>query len=210
MNNHLQRFRDFALLILILPVLLPLFSGVVLLTLIRDGRPIFYSQKRIGLNGKSFEILKIRTMLNDTRLVDDLRITRNGHFLREWSLDELPQIINVLRGEMSLIGPRPLLWTYKNELLCETDQIRHSIRPGITGWAQINGRNELSWSEKLIYDQWYVKKQSFLFDIYILLRTLPVWLKKEGIYTKDGKMMPDLKITSPKEKLNQKEQITFS
>jgi len=210
MNNLLQRFRDFILLVFLLPVWLPLLLFVVSITLIKDGRPLFYSQKRIGLNGKAFEILKIRTMLTDTRLVDDLRITSNGHFLREWSLDELPQLLNVLRGEMTLIGPRPLLWTYKKELDPEVEKKRHSVRPGITGWAQVNGRNELSWSEKLIYDQWYIKRKSLLFDFYILARTLPVWLRKEGIYTKDGKMMPELKVSAESDKIKSKKQISFS
>jgi len=210
MNNSFQRFRDFVLLVLLLPIWLPLLIIVLSITLIKDGKPLFYSQKRIGLHGKPFEIFKIRTMLTDTRLVDDLRITSNGHFLREWSLDELPQLLNVLRGEMSLIGPRPLIWAYKDELDPEVEVKRHSVRPGITGWAQVNGRNELSWSEKLIYDQWYIKRKSFFFDLFILARTMPVWLKKEGIYTKDGKMMPELKVISSEDKSKPTKEVSFS
>lgn len=206
----LQRLRDFFLLLLLLPFWMPLFAFVLFITLLRDGRPLFYSQKRIGLNGNSFEILKIRTMLTNTKLVDDLRITRNGHFLREWSLDELPQVLNILKGEMTLVGPRPLLWSYKNEIEPNVEKIRHSVRPGVTGWAQVNGRNELSWTEKLIYDQYYIKRRTLLFDFFILARTLPVWLKREGIYTKDGKMMPELVTNNKIKKTKANKQVSFS
>lgn len=192
MKFVLQRLRDLLLLIISSPFWGPLLAYAILITLIRDKKPIFYTQTRIGLHGEPFEIYKIRTMLVDARLPDDLRITKNGHFLREWSLDELPQLWNIFIGDMSFVGPRPLLWSYKSGLADSTSKKRHSVLPGLTGWAQVNGRNELNWEEKLDLDCFYVENQSIGTDFIILFRTLPVWLFKKGIYTKEGKMMPSL------------------
>ncbi|TNE73503.1 sugar transferase [bacterium] len=190
--------RDLLFLFIGFPVWGLLLFYSIIRTLYRDKKPVFYTQTRIGKDGKPFEIYKIRTMLVDSNLADDLRITSNGHFLRDWSLDELPQIWNVLKGEMSLIGPRPLIWAYKNELPEHISEHRHSIKPGLTGWAQVNGRNEIGWEEKLALDAWYVDNRSFWLDINILFKTLPIWALRKGIYTSDGKMMPDLQLKSTK------------
>lgn len=200
MKLSLVYFRDLLLLLISSPIWLPLLGFSILITLVRDGKPIFYTQTRLGLHEKPFEIYKIRTMLVNSKLADDLRITANGHFLREWSLDELPQLWNVIKGEMSLVGPRPLIWAYKKELPKSISEHRHSVRPGLTGWAQVNGRNELSWEEKLALDSWYIDHQSFLLDLKIILRTLPVWALRKGIYTVDGKMMPELQLKNLQKK----------
>lgn len=192
MNRNLQYSRDIIILILLLPIWLPLLVFVLIMTLIRDGRPLFYSQKRIGLHGKPFEIYKIRTMLLNDKLSDDLRITSNGYFLRSWSLDEVPQFLNVIKGDMSLVGPRPLLWTYRMKMSEKILHDRHSVKPGITGLAQINGRNELDWKSRIQFDREYSQSQTFWGDLLILIKTIPILLNRVGIYTKDGKMMPEL------------------
>ncbi len=149
------------------------------------GRPIFFRQVRPGLNGKPFIMYKFRTMTNErdgdgNLLPDDRRLTSFGRFLRSTSLDELPELINVLKGEMSLVGPRPLLMEYLP--LYSTEQFRrHEVKPGITGWAQVNGRNAISWEDKFKFDVWYVDNQSFWLDIKILWMTLVKVFKREGI-----------------------------
>lgn len=151
----------------------------------RLGRPILFTQTRTGLNGKPFTFLKFRSM-TDARdedgnpLSDKQRLTAFGKWLRSTSLDELPQLLNVLRGEMSLVGPRPLLPDYLDYYSSEQLR-RHHVRPGITGWAQINGRNSLDWTERLALDVWYVDNQSFWLDMKILLSTVSKIWKREGI-----------------------------
>jgi lipopolysaccharide/colanic/teichoic acid biosynthesis glycosyltransferase len=149
------------------------------------GFPIFFIQPRPGKNGKVFLLLKFRTMSqvadsSGQLLSDQLRLTKLGKLLRKLSLDELPQLINVLRGEMSLVGPRPLLVEYL-PLYSREQARRHDVLPGITGWAQINGRNSLSWDEKFKLDVWYVDNQSFFLDLKILFLTLKKVLIREGI-----------------------------
>jgi lipopolysaccharide/colanic/teichoic acid biosynthesis glycosyltransferase len=149
------------------------------------GKPILFRQERIGAKGKPFTILKFRTMTmkrdNDGHLLPDaLRLTRFGRFLRGSSLDELPELLNVLKGDMSLVGPRPLLMQYLDRYTPEQAR-RHEVKPGITGWAQVHGRNALTWEEKFTLDVWYVDHCSLSLDLRILLLTLWKVLKREGI-----------------------------
>nr|WP_269466232.1 sugar transferase [Caldithrix abyssi] len=168
-------------LILISPVLLLL--SIVLL--IQMGRPIFFVQTRPGYQGKPFGLIKFRTMKNEVDkqgnlLPDEKRLTRFGQFLRSTSLDELPELFNVLKGDMSLVGPRPLLMEYL-PLYSKEQARRHEVKPGITGWAQVNGRNALTWQEKFKLDVWYVDHVSFWLDLKILSLTILKVLKREGI-----------------------------
>lgn len=177
--------------ILISPLLLLLGLGV-LLTL---GRPVLFRQERPGLRGQPFAIFKFRTMRaaasrEDNPEDDQWRITRLGRFMRTTSLDELPELLNVLRGEMSLVGPRPLLMRYLGRYTAEQAR-RHEVLPGITGWAQVNGRNVLSWEDKFQHDVWYVDHRSLLLDLKIL--TLTAWkvITREGIRTPGHPSSPE-------------------
>lgn len=170
-------------------ILLILFSPLIFLTAFliiwRMGSPIYFTQKRPGLHGKIFTIYKFRTMTNEkdshgNLLPDAERLNGIGQFIRNFSLDELPQLINVLKGEMSFIGPRPLLPEYLTLYTPQQAQ-RHNVKPGITGWAQINGRNAISWEEKFRYDIEYVENISFGFDLKIFYRTFTKVFIKEGI-----------------------------
>jgi len=168
-------------LVLLSPILL-LVTIVLIFT--NKGKPFFF-QIRPGLNEKLFKIIKFKTMTDakDTKgnLKSDVeRLTKIGSFIRKTSLDELPQLLNVLKGDMSLIGPRPLLPEYLS-LYNQEQKKRHQVRPGITGWAQINGRNAISWQQKLAYDVWYVTNISFKLDIQIILKTIRKVLKSDGI-----------------------------
>ena len=166
-------------------VISPLLLILALFELIFHGTPILFRQQRPGYKGRPFYIYKFRTMSNakapdGTLLPDSQRLTRLGRFLRSTSLDELPELINILRGEMSLVGPRPLLMKYLP--LYSTDQMRrHDLPPGMAGWAQINGRNTISWEEKFKLDLWYIDHWSFWLDIRILLLTFWKSIKQEGI-----------------------------
>ena len=168
-------------LILISPVLLLL----SLMVGIKHGRPIFFKQIRPGYQGKPFKMFKFRTMTEDRNeqgdlLPDQMRLTRLGQFLRDFSLDELPELFNVVRGEMSLVGPRPLLLQYLSRY-SPVQARRHNVLPGVTGWAQINGRNALTWEDKFRLDVWYVDHWTFWLDIQILALTFWKVLKREGI-----------------------------
>ncbi len=161
------------------------------------GAPIFFRQKRPGLHGTSFFMYKFRTMTNErggdgTLLSDEQRLTSFGRFLRSASLDELPELINVFKGEMSLVGPRPLLMEYL-PLYSEVQFRRHEVKPGITGWAQVNGRNAISWEDKFKLDVWYVDNQSFWLDIKILWMTFIKVFKREGISQTGHSTMPVFK-----------------
>ncbi|MDQ0782136.1 undecaprenyl phosphate N,N'-diacetylbacillosamine 1-phosphate transferase [Chryseobacterium sp. W4I1] len=176
---------DFLIALIGLVVLSPVFIVVmILLYFANQGKPFFF-QARPGLNEKIFNIIKFKTM-NDKKdsqgnyLPDSERLTPVGSFIRQTSLDELPQLINVLKGDMAIIGPRPLLPQYLS-LYNESQKRRHSIRPGITGWAQVNGRNAISWTKKFELDIWYIDNLSLATDIKVLLLTLKKVLKKEGI-----------------------------
>ncbi|WP_459501941.1 sugar transferase [Bacillus sp. C1] len=158
---------------------------VAILVRAKLGSPILFKQQRPGLHGAPFFLYKFRTMTDETdgegnMLPDDVRLTKFGKFLRKYSLDELPQLVNVIKGDLSLVGPRPLLMEYL-ELYTEEQAKRHNVRPGITGWAQVNGRNAISWEEKFDFDVWYVKNRTFLLDMKILLLTVKKVFKSEGI-----------------------------
>ena len=172
----------------------PLMIVVSILILLKLGRPVFYQQKRPGLHGKPFTILKFRTMI-DLRnekgdlLPDERRLPAFGRFLRSASLDELPELWNVLRGEMSLVGPRPLLMQYL-PLYNSEQRRRHEVKPGMTGWAQINGRNALSWEDRFKLDVWYVDNRSFPLDLKILFLTILATLRRKGISAEGHATMP--------------------
>ena len=180
-----KRILDLALTVLGLLVLSPLFLILIILVGVNFGTPIIFRQMRPGYRGKPFWIYKFRTMTNarDAKgnfLPDDQRLTRLGKFLRAASLDELPELFNVLRGEMSIVGPRPLLMQYMERYSPEQAR-RHAVLPGITGWAQVNGRNALTWEEKFSLDVWYVNHWSFGLDIRIIFQTIVKTLRQEGI-----------------------------
>lgn len=184
-KKYIKRILDFILAIIGFMLLLPIFSVVtVFLIFANQGKPFFF-QLRPGKNEKIFKIIKFKTM-NDKKdkegnlLPDADRLTRVGQFVRKTSLDEIPQLLNVIKGDMSIIGPRPLLVQYL-PLYDENQKRRHEVRPGITGLAQINGRNAISWKEKFEYDVEYVDNLSFILDTKIIILTLKKVLKKEGI-----------------------------
>jgi sugar transferase EpsL len=180
-----KRILDLILAIVGILILSPLLLLIALAVWLRYGTPIIFQQKRPGYQGKPFMIYKFRTMTEerddeDHFLPDDIRITRLGHFLRSFSLDEFPELINVIKGEMSIVGPRPLLMQYLDRYSPEQAR-RHEVVPGITGWAQVNGRNALSWEEKFKLDVWYVDHWSFFLDIKILFLSIVKVLRREGI-----------------------------
>jgi lipopolysaccharide/colanic/teichoic acid biosynthesis glycosyltransferase len=180
-----KRALDLVITIPGLLILSPFLVIIAILVRVNFGSPVLFRQKRPGYQGKPFWIYKFRTMTNDVDaennlLPDDQRVTRLGHFLRSYSLDELPELINVLRAEMSWVGPRPLLMKYLERYSPEQAR-RHEVLPGITGWAQVNGRNALTWEEKFKLDVWYVDHWSIKLDIKILLITVGKVLRREGI-----------------------------
>ena len=194
----IKRFLDLFLVFLSLPLILPIYLLVLILVLINFNFPILFKQPRGGLNGKIFNIFKFRTMTSDCDkngilLSDELRLTKFGKFLRSSSLDELPSLWNVLKGDLSLVGPRPFFAQYLP--LYSTKQARrHEVKPGITGWAQINGRNTISWKKKFDLDIWYVDNQSILLDIKILFITIKKVIKRQGVfYNKKEPTMPSFK-----------------
>lgn len=166
------------------------------------GWPVIFSQERPGLHGRLFRLYKFRSMrdlrdANGKLLPDEQRLTRFGRFLRSSSLDELPEFFNVLKGDMSLVGPRPLLVQYLERYTPEQAR-RHEVRPGITGWAQVNGRNALSWEEKFKLDVWYVDHRTFWLDIKILFMTLAKVFKREGISAEGSATAPEFMGTKEK------------
>ena len=178
--NKIKRYFDF-----IVGSYSLFLSFIIIIVLIEMGCPVFFKHKRAGYNGIPFYLLKIRTMTNEKdengRLLPDfLRITKLGNILRSFSIDELPSIINIIKGEMSFVGPRPLLMRYLDRYTPEQAR-RHEVHPGLTGWAQVNGRNAISWEEKFKLDVWYVDHQSILLDLKILLLTIAKVLRREGI-----------------------------
>jgi lipopolysaccharide/colanic/teichoic acid biosynthesis glycosyltransferase len=181
----LKRFFDFITALFALIILFPFFCLILMFLIISNSGKPFFFQIRPGKNEKLFRVIKFKTM-NDKKdsngdfLPDSERITKTGNFIRKTSLDEIPQLINVLKGDMSLIGPRPLLVEYL-ELYNDNERLRHSVKPGITGWAQINGRNAISWKKKLELDVWYVNNLSFFLDLKIFLGTFKKVLKSEDI-----------------------------
>ena len=181
----MKRLFDLIIAFSTLLILLPVIIVVALLIRFKLGSPILFTQNRPGLKGNVFKMMKFRTMLDGkdkhgNLLPDNERMTKFGTFLRSTSLDELPGLFNVLKGDMSLVGPRPLLVQYL-PLYSSEQACRHNVRPGITGWAQVNGRNAISWEQKFKLDVWYVDNQSFLLDIKILLLTVKKVFVREGI-----------------------------
>ncbi len=186
----LKNFFDKLFAILGLIISTPLLIIISILVKIKLGNPIFFRQERPGINEKVFYIIKFRTMNNKKDefgklLNEDYRITKFGRWLRETSIDEIPTLINILRGEMSFVGPRPLLKEYLN-FYSESERKRHDVKPGLTGLAQINGRNKISWKKKFEYDILYVNNLSLILDIKICLLTIFKVLKREGINSKNN------------------------
>lgn len=191
----LKRLFDFVGAATGLIILSPLIAAVALLISLSMGRPIFFRQRRPGLHGRAFGLLKFRTMTAasspDGRLLPDgERLTRTGRFLRSTSLDELPGLWNVLTGEMSLVGPRPLLMVYLDRYTPQQAR-RHEVKPGITGWAQVNGRNAIGWDEKFALDIWYVDHHSLWLDIRILAATVMRVIRREGVNSAEAATMPE-------------------
>jgi sugar transferase EpsL len=174
--------------------LAPVFGLIGLAVRLTMGSPVLFRQVRPGLHGEPFTMLKFRTMTNarDSQghlLPDSERLTRLGRFLRATSLDELPELLNVLKGEMSMVGPRPLLMAYL-PLYTPEQMRRHDVRPGLTGWAQVNGRNATTWDERFAHDVWYVDNVSLSTDMLILARTILVVLKQQGVTHDSMRIMP--------------------
>ncbi len=191
-----KRFLDVALTTLSLPVVLPLLAGIAVLVRLSLGRPVFFCQRRPGLHGRPFTIYKFRTMTDarDSKgnlLPDAERLTSFGRLLRKTSLDELPELINVLKGDMSLVGPRPLLMEYL-PYYTQREMTRHCVRPGITGLAQINGRNYLPWDERLELDSTYIETLSLSLDLRILFQTCFQVLVRSGVAEVPGSVSQKL------------------
>jgi sugar transferase EpsL len=194
-NNLFKRALDLTLTIAALVLLAPVIIAVAALVRLRLGAPVLFRQQRPGLAGKPFTMYKFRTMTDASDaagrpLPDAQRLTAFGRFLRSTSLDELPELINVLRGEMSLVGPRPLLTTYLDRYSPEQMR-RHEVRPGITGWAQVNGRNAISWEEKFALDVWYVDHRSLRLDLWIMALTAWKIVRRDGISPHGQATMPE-------------------
>lgn len=193
--RKVKRLIDVTACLITLPVVLVVCGAIALAIWLTMGRPVLFRQKRAGLYGRVFGLWKFRTMTNDRDesgrlLPDEKRLTRLGRFLRSTSLDELPQVWNVLRGEMSLVGPRPLLPEYLERYTPEQAR-RHEVRPGITGWAQVNGRNETTWEERFRRDVWYVDNWSLWLDLKILWLTVIKVLRRDGISRQGHATMPE-------------------
>ena len=191
---NLKNIFDFIFSFLLILILTPLLCVLWILIRLFLGSPVLFSQQRPGKNEKIFTIYKFRTMSNekneDGRLLsDEKRLTRLGKFLRSTSLDELPQLFNVLKGDISLVGPRALLVEYLPRYT-KQQRKRHIVKPGITGWAQVNGRNAISWEQKFEYDLWYVEHQSFLLDIKIVFLTILKVFKRSGVSSENHVTMP--------------------
>jgi lipopolysaccharide/colanic/teichoic acid biosynthesis glycosyltransferase len=193
-RGHLKRALDLGIAFVLLLALCPLFLVVAVAVRFRLGRPVFFRQVRLGLHGAPFLLLKFRTMSeardpNGQLLPDEQRLTALGRWLRQTSLDELPQLINVLQGQISLVGPRPLLPEYR-DLYSPAQGRRHTITPGITGWAQVKGRNLLGWQERFSADLWYVEHYGLVLDLWILWLTLVIVLRQRGVSSKGFATMP--------------------
>lgn len=193
-RSFIKRLMDVFIVFLGLLVLLPVLLGSAFwLHFANKGAGAFFFQERSGKNGKLFKVIKLKTMTDErdehgSLLPDEKRLTKVGKFVRSTSMDELPQLINVLKGDMSLIGPRPLLPQYL-PLYSKEQARRHEVRPGVTGWAQVNGRNAISWSKKFELDIWYVDHCSFLLDLKIILLTIKKVFVREGINSDDSATM---------------------
>jgi undecaprenyl phosphate N,N'-diacetylbacillosamine 1-phosphate transferase len=197
-KHFFKRLIDFTLSLIGFIVISPIFIIVwVWLTIANKGAGALFFQERPGKDEKIFKVIKFKTMTDERDasgklLPDAERLTKAGRFVRSTSLDEIPQLINVIKGDMSLIGPRPLLVQYL-PLYNEYQKRRHEVRPGITGWAQVNGRNAISWDQKFEYDIWYVDNISFSLDIKVLFRTIQKVFKREGINSDTSSTMEPFK-----------------
>lgn len=214
-RKYIKRMLDFLLSLMAIIILSPVLIVVAILVRTKLGSPVIFKQKRPGLNEKIFTLYKFRTMTDErdekgNLLPDDIRLTRFGKLLRSTSLDELPELFNILKGDMTIVGPRPQL-VRDMVFMTDTQRKRHSVRQGLTGLAQINGRNNLSWEEKINYDLKYIQNFTFLNDIRIIIKTILKVFKKEDISTDGMETAEDLgdyllrnkKITSDEYKVNQ-------
>lgn len=191
----MKRLFDFFIALLLLVVLSPFLVLLIVMIWVKLGSPVLFIQTRPGLNAKPFKMIKFRTMTDlrgpdGSLLSDSIRLTQFGRFLRATSLDELPELWNVLRGDMSIVGPRPLLMRYV-PLYSQEQARRHAVRPGITGWAQVNGRNALSWEDKFRLDVWYVDHHKLWLDVKILCLTVRKVLVREGISAEGEETMSE-------------------
>lgn len=200
--KYIKRILDLILSLMALIVLMPLMIIIGILVRINLGSPIIFKQKRPGKNEKVFTLYKFRTMtdkrdIDGNLLPDEYRLTKFGKFLRSTSLDELPELINIIKGDMAIVGPRPLLVEYL-PYYTEEEKHRHDVRPGLTGLAQVNGRNEISWEEKLKYDTEYIKEISFYSDLKIIFKTIKKTIKRKDV--KMGKELQFGKLNVEREK----------
>ena len=200
--KYIKRILDLILSLMALIVLMPLMIIIGILVRINLGSPIIFKQKRPGKNEKIFTLYKFRTMtdkrdIDGNLLPDEYRLTKFGKFLRSTSLDELPELINIIKGDMAIVGPRPLLVEYL-PYYTEEEKHRHDVRPGLTGLAQVNGRNTISWEEKLKYDTEYIKQISFYSDLKIIFKTIKKTIKRKDI--KMGKELQFGKLNVEREK----------
>ena len=193
-SKYIKRVLDFIISLLALTVLSPLLLVLTLVGAVKMRGNPFFVQERPGRNGRVFRLIKIRSMTNEKKngelLPDEERLTEYGRFLRRTSLDELPELLNILVGHMSIVGPRPLLVKYL-PLYNEHQARRHEVRPGLTGWAQVNGRNSITWEQKFDYDVWYVDHVSFALDVRIVMMTVRSVLKREGISGENNATMAE-------------------
>ncbi len=193
-SKYIKRVLDFIISLLALTVLSPLLLVLTLVGAVKMRGNPFFVQERPGRNGRGFRLIKLRSMTNEKKngelLPDEERLTGYGRFLRRTSLDELPELLNILVGHMSIVGPRPLLVKYL-PLYNEHQARRHEVRPGLTGWAQVNGRNSITWEQKFDYDVWYVDHVSFALDVRIVMMTVRSVLKREGISGENNATMAE-------------------
>ena len=194
-RKYIKRILDFVLSFIALIILSPIMLIVAILVRIKLGSPVIFKQKRPGLNEKIFTMYKFRTMTDKKDefgelLPDSERLTKFGKWIRSSSLDELPELLNILKGDMSIVGPRPLLVEYL-ALYNDEQRLRHDIRPGLTGLAQVNGRNAITWEQKFKYDYYYTKNVTFFNDVKIFIKTFNKVIKREGINQSDEVCMED-------------------
>jgi lipopolysaccharide/colanic/teichoic acid biosynthesis glycosyltransferase len=196
-KHFFKQLGDFIISLILLIILSPIIVLTAILLLVVNNGKVFFFQQRPGLNSKPFKIVKFKTMRdafdeNSNPLPDEVRLTKVGNIIRSTSLDELLQLVNVIKGDMSLVGPRPLLMQYLPRYSPEQAK-RHNVKPGITGWAQVNGRNAISWEQKFLYDLEYVNKQSFLLDLKILWMTFINVMQRKGISADSHVTMEEFK-----------------
>ncbi|MBR1601956.1 MAG: sugar transferase [Synergistaceae bacterium] len=194
-ERYVKRVQDFVLALIALIILSPVILIIALIVRIKLGKPVIFSQERPGLNGKIFKLYKFRSMtdardINGELLPDEMRLTKTGKFLRAASLDELPELVNIISGEMSIVGPRPLLVRYLERYKAHQAR-RHEVRPGFTGLAQVHGRNAISWPEKFEWDIKYVDNITFMNDWKIIFETVRVVLRRDGINSEHSATMEE-------------------